>query len=103
MAVILQVNFPMQGPWGDEMASAFGTLGESINEEPGFIWKVWIEDEAAQTAGGIYLFEDRATAEAYADMHSKRMAGFGVSDAVFVISDINEALTAITRARLTAG
>ena len=103
MAVILQVNFPMQGPWGDEMASAYGPLAESINDEPGFIWKVWIEDEAAQTAGGIYLFEDRATAAAYAEMHAARMAGFGVTDAEFVISDINEALTSITHGRLTRG
>lgn len=103
MAVILQVNFPMQGPWGDEMASTYAPLAETINEEPGFIWKVWIEDQAAQTAGGIDLFEDRATAEAYADMHSKRMAGFGVSDAVFVISDTNPALSEITHGRLTAG
>lgn len=38
------------------MSEAFRGLAESINGEPGLIWKVWIEDEAAGLSGGIYLF-----------------------------------------------
>lgn len=102
MAVIVQVNFPMQGPWGEEMAAAYGTLAKSINDEPGFIWKVWIENETEQSAGGIYLFEDRATGQAYVDMHTKRLAGFGITGAEFRISETNEALTALNHGRLSA-
>lgn len=40
MQVILQVDFPYQGPWGEQMADAMKTLAESINDEPGFIWKI---------------------------------------------------------------
>ena len=29
-------------------------------------WKIWVVDEATKTAGGIYLFDSREHAEAYA-------------------------------------
>ena len=41
MPYILQVDFEMNGPFGDEMADAFTDLAKSINEEDGFIWKIW--------------------------------------------------------------
>lgn len=37
MAFLLQVDFKMNGPFGDEMAAAFSDLAKSINEEDGFI------------------------------------------------------------------
>lgn len=39
MAVILQVDFPSNGPFGAEMATAYRELAASINQEPGLIWK----------------------------------------------------------------
>ena len=102
MAVLVQVNFPLQGPWGEEMAEAFKGLAESINAEPGFIWKVWIEDQAAGRSGGIYLFETREQAEAYVEMHTERLAGFGITDVSATYSDVNETLTQLNRASLTA-
>lgn len=33
----------------------------------GLLWKLWTLDEHAGTAGGIYLFRERAAAEAYAN------------------------------------
>ena len=102
MAVLVQVNFRMQGPWGSEMAEAFRGLAESINAEPGFIWKVWIEDQAAGLSGGIYLFETREQAEAYVAMHTERLAGFGITDVTVVYSDVNETLSELNRATLNA-
>lgn len=101
MAVLVQVNFPLQGPWGEEMAEAFKGLAESINAEPGFVWKVWIEDQAAGRSGGIYLFETREQAEAYVEMHTERLAGFGITDVSATYSDVNETLTRLNRASLT--
>lgn len=100
MAVVVQVNFPMQGPWGAEMAEAFRGLAESINEEPGFIWKVWIEDQSAGLSGGIYLFDTREHAEAYVAMHTERLAGFGITEVTATFSDVNEALSTLNRATL---
>lgn len=100
MAVVVQVNFPMQGPWGAEMAEAFRGLAASINEEPGFIWKVWIEDQAGGRSGGIYLFESREEAEAYVAMHTERLAGFGITEVDATYSDVNETLSQLNRANL---
>jgi len=37
MRTILQVDFPYEGPFGEEMASAMAELAESIALEPGFL------------------------------------------------------------------
>lgn len=96
MAYVLQVDFKMDGPFGDEMAQSFSDLAKSINEEPGFLWKIWMEDSEAKIAGGIYIFETKETAEQYLDMHSKRLAGFGINDVNAKILAINPKLTEIT-------
>lgn len=55
MAYLLQVDFKMEGPYGEEMSKGFVELAQSINDEPGMVWKIWTEDAAAKEAGGIYL------------------------------------------------
>lgn len=59
MAYVLQVDFKMNGPFGDELAKEFSDLARSINEEDGFIWKIWTENPEKNEAGGIYLFEKK--------------------------------------------
>lgn len=100
IAVAVQVNFPVQGPWGAEMAEAFRGLAESINEEPGFIWKIWIEDQTAGLSGGTYLFDTSENAEAYVRMHTERLAGFGITDVTATFSDVNERLSSLNHASL---
>ena len=97
MAYVLQVDFKMNGPFGDEMADAFSDLAKSINEEEGFIWKIWTENPEKNEAGGIYIFETRETAKKYIEMHTKRLAGFGISDVNAKIFAINSKLTKITK------
>ena len=100
MAYLLQVDFPYQGPWGDEMTSALRGLAESIANEPGLIWKIWTENQAAGEAGGIYLFNDLPSAEAYLAMHAQRLLGFGVPLVNGKVFEVNEALSLIDRAPL---
>ena len=100
MPYILQVDFPYQGPWGNEMTSALRGLAESIAKEPGLIWKIWTENQAVGEAGGIYLFEDLPNAEAYLAMHTKRLMSFGVPRVNGKIFEVNEALSRIDRAPL---
>ena len=95
MATLLQIDFPFQGPFGAEMSTALADLARSINEEPGFQWKIWTENAATHTAGGIYLFDDEAAARAYLAMHTERLAGFGITGINAKFFDINPALTAI--------
>ncbi|MCG5103233.1 monooxygenase [Oceanobacillus alkalisoli] len=96
MAYVLQVDFKMDGPFGDEMAEAFSDLAKSINEEDGFLWKIWTENPEANEAGGIYIFETKETAEKYMKMHSKRLASFGVEEVNAKVFAINSKLTEIT-------
>ena len=35
MPILLQVDFPYQGPWGEDMAQAMQGLAQSIAQEPG--------------------------------------------------------------------
>ena len=44
-------------------------FSKSINEEDGFHWKIWTENEETKEAGGIYVFEEKQDAEKYAEMH----------------------------------
>ena len=100
MPYLLQVDFPYPGPWGDEMTAALCGLAESIAGEPGLIWKLWTENPAASEAGGIYLFQDLPSAEAYLAMHTARLKGFGVPQVNGKIFQVNETLSRIDRAPL---
>lgn len=102
MSVILQVDFPYQGPWGDEMASAMQELAGSINQEPGFIWKIWTENPHTQMAGGVYLFASEADAEAYLAKHSARLKSFGIPSVRGAIFSVNSALSQLNQAQFLA-
>ncbi|MBA4502645.1 monooxygenase [Marinobacterium marinum] len=96
MAVIVQIDFTMPAEMlGDNLTQAAGELAASINQEPGFISKIWTENAETGAAGGIYHFTDRTSAQAYLEMHSKRVEAMGADNIRSRIFDINEALTAI--------
>ncbi|NKI27553.1 monooxygenase [Arenibacter sp. 6A1] len=80
MAVIMYVDFPHNGPFGDELKNQLSELAESINHEPGLIWKVWTENQEEKTAGGVYLFDTRENATKYLAMHSARLTDFGYTN-----------------------
>lgn len=100
MPYLLQVDFPYQGPWGDEMTAAMDGLAQSIAQEPGLLWKVWTENAEIGEAGGIYLFSNRPDAEAYLAMHTARLKQFGIPVVNGKIFAVNEALSRIDRAPL---
>lgn len=98
MAVILQVDFPSQGPFGEAMSQAYQTLAESINQEKGMIWKIWTENSDTEKAGGIYLFDNQENAEKYLKMHTARLISFGVKNIRGKIFQVNSALSALNQA-----
>ena len=56
MAYLLQVDFPFEGPFGEEMEKGFWDLAKSINEEEGFHWKIWTENqETKKLEASMYL------------------------------------------------
>jgi len=81
MAYLLQVDFPFEGPFCEEMEKAFWDLAKSINEEDGFHWKIWMENEEMKDA------------EKYADMHKNRLQASGIKDIRVRIFHINDKLT----------
>ena len=97
MTTLLQIDFPSAGPYGAQMSEAYADLAASIATEPGLLWKIWTENATDQTAGGIYLFSDEASARTYATMHTKRLEDFGVTGIRALFFDVNEPLTATTR------
>jgi len=97
-ATLIHITFPHWGPWGAQMADAFGDLARSIAAEPGLLWKLWLEDEASGRAGGAYLFGNRADADRYLAMHRERLAGWGIVDLDVTISEVNAPLSALSGA-----
>lgn len=95
MPVVLQIHFPFDGPFGEAMSEAMAELAASINEEPGMRWKLWTESPERRQAGGVYLFDDTASAEAYLEKHSARLTELGVSGIEAQIFTVNEPLSQI--------
>lgn len=100
MKYILQVDFPHDGIFGEEMAQAFADLAQDIAQEQGLIWKIWTENEANKEAGGIYLFDNENDAKRYLEKHTQRLESFGYSNIRAKIFAVNEALSEITKAGL---
>lgn len=97
MNKLLQVDFSYSGPFGNEMAEMLEELAHSISEEPGFIWKIWTENESEKEGGGIYLFENEETAKAYLEKHTARLKGMGVQEVNAKIFDVNKRLSEINK------
>jgi len=101
MKKILQVNFKYNAPRSDlekaflKVALRFGPDGDV----KGLQWKIWIVNDAEKTAGGIYLFKDDASVEAY--LKGEIFAGLklnpALSDIEAKVFDIALEHTKITR------
>lgn len=91
MPKLLQLHFAFHGPFGQEMADQLGELAASINQEPGFLWKVWTESEQNQ--------ENEETALAYLDKHTARLKNLGVEEVIAKIFDVNIPLSKINKAK----
>jgi hypothetical protein len=61
---ILQINFTYRGSASD-LAPSFESLARPIADTNGLRWKIWLLNEATREAGGIYLFDDEASLNAY--------------------------------------
>ncbi len=65
-AKLLQINYNLSGPRA-EYESENLPYAQRIADMAGLRWKVWIIDETRGEAGGIYLFEHDAAAQAFLD------------------------------------
>lgn len=97
MPVIMYVDFPHKGPFGEDLKKQLSELAESINSEPGFIWKIWTENKEEQKAGGVYMFDSKENASCYLSMHSERLTQWGYTDIKGQIFEVNEGLSTINK------
>lgn len=97
---ILQVDFPMLGPLDSEAEKQFEELAQSINDEPGFLWKIWTWKTDPYEGGGIYAFENEEAAQSYLEMHSARLRGMLGADLEIRarIFSVSEHLSGINKA-----
>jgi hypothetical protein len=101
MKKIVQINFKFKIKRSEleqnflKMAPMFGPSG-SVK---GLLWKIWLMNEAEKTTGGIYLFKDEASAEAY--LKGEIIAGLktnpAISNAEIKVFDILTEPTKISR------
>ncbi len=61
---LVQINYRYDRTRPEQEKAALQSA-QVIANVKGIIWKVWIVNDAEKTAGGIYLFEDEASAQAY--------------------------------------
>ena len=100
MNFLVQVDFPYEGPFAEEMSNAMIELAKDIANEPGLVWKIWTESKAQGMAGGIYLFDNEKDAKRYIEKHEARLASFGIKGIRSVIFNVNEPLSRIDKAPL---
>lgn len=93
MAQLLVFEFPSTGPFGTAAEEAYADLAADIASEKGLIWKVWTEAPERNVAGGVYLFADADSANAYVEKHTERLAGFGITDITATSYQVNEQLS----------
>jgi len=61
---ILQINFKFKVTKA-EYEQAASSLAGQFAALAGLRWKIWILNEKYQEAGGIYMFEDKASVKAF--------------------------------------
>jgi hypothetical protein len=61
---ILQINFRLNVSPA-EYQKKCESVAQAIADVPGLVWKVWLLNEPDGEAGGIYLFQDEQSLDAY--------------------------------------
>ncbi len=96
--VLLQINFDFPvDMMGASLVKNAKPLAESINNEEGFISKVWIENPETGRSGGIYLFDKMINAKRYAEMHSERVKNIGATNILCEYFEVNIPLSEINK------
>ena len=66
--VIVQINYRRPDmPKAEWEARYTPERAQPFLAVPGLQWKIWLDGSEERRAGGIYLFADRAAAQAYVD------------------------------------
>ena len=98
------VYIQFNNPQGDTevVQKAAQDRAHSIAKIPGLVWKVWTYDPSSDRVGGIYLFQDLASANAYlsGSIVASMKALPGVSNFQSTVLAVNSELSQVTHAPL---
>jgi hypothetical protein len=100
MAIILQVNYTPSAQQDQQSDAARVESAERIAKDvAGLQWKVWISNTTEKLRGGIYLFDDLASAKTWGEGNLReRLAANGGTNISITYFEADEKLSAITRA-----
>jgi hypothetical protein len=95
---ILQLNFKYSVS-GEAYKQAVAPLAHDIGAVPGLRWKIWIINEAESEAGGLHLFDDEASVQAYLEgpIAAQVTSHPALSDFSVKQFDVMDNVTEITR------
>jgi hypothetical protein len=95
---IVQINFKFDGS-KDEYLKVFRDVAPPIAATAGLRWKIWPWNDQERVGGGVYLFEDASSAQAF--LTGPIAAGLGQNPALSEVSvkqfEVLEDLTAVCR------
>ncbi|MGV6873137.1 YdhR family protein [Pseudochelatococcus sp. B33] len=97
--VVLKVAFDMDYSKNEPFEATL-ERAQRLAQQPGLIWKVWLRDEKNGRGGGVYLFEDRESAQAWIDNNVSKANFPWVSNSVREILEVQEDFSAVTHAKL---
>src|SRR5947199_5429533 len=100
---LLVVRYARERGQGDtQQAENLLQAAPSIAGLPGLVWKIWTYNDAERAAGGVYLFDSEEHARAWGDGTVQAILNEepGVSNVSVSFYDVDEQLSAITRAPL---
>ena len=95
---ILQINYKFNVSRA-ELDQTLSSIASEIAAVGGLHWKVWLINEAESEAGGIYLFKDEASTNAFLEgpIVAQVVKHPALSDFSVKQFDVAEKITAITR------
>ena len=98
---VLHLRFKLQVPPRVLLAQS-GEAATIIASVEGLIWKIWVLQDAEFEMGGVYLFANRETAEAYLNHPVIQVlcSNPAVVSTQSQLWDVESSLSAITRAPL---
>lgn len=101
--VIVQINYRRPDmPQAEWDARYTDDRARQFLQVPGLLWKIWLDGTDERRAGGIYMFEDRAAAEAYVagPIVTRLRDNQDFSEVDIRVFDVRERMSEITRAPL---
>ena len=101
--VIVQINYRRPDvPQAEWDARYTDDRAKQFLQVPGLLWKIWLDGTEERRAGGVYMFEDRAAAEAYVagPVVARLRNNPELTEVEVRVFDVRERMSEITRAPL---